>query len=93
MIRSFNDNETEKIYKQVYSKKLPSNIQKKALLKLMFIDAAESEKDLLIPPGNKFEHLIGKKKGICSIRINKQWRICFKLKNGDAFNVSIEDYH
>jgi len=87
------DSEAEKIFNQERSKKLPIEIQKRALIKLLMLDAAECEKDLLIPPSNRFEHLKGKMKGHCSIRINDQWRILFKYKDGDAFEVSIVDYH
>jgi len=68
-------------------------VQSRALKKLIIIDNALSEDDLLIPPANNFEHLKGYRKNECSIRINDQWRICFLFKNGDAYNVGIEDYH
>lgn len=93
MIQSFADKETEKIFRQERSSKLPNDIQKRALIKLLMIDASEDEKDLLIPPSNRFEHLKGSLKGYCSIRINDQWRIVFKYKDGDAFEVEISDYH
>ena len=93
MIQSFADKETEKIFRQERSSKLPNDIQKRALIKLLMIDASEDEKDLLIPPSNRFEHLKGSLKGYCSIRINDQWRIIFKYKDGDAFEVEIGDYH
>lgn len=57
------------------------------------IDASIDEDDLRIPPSNRFEHLKGSLKGFCSIRINDQWRIVFKYKDGDSFEVSIGDYH
>ena len=87
------DSEAEKIFNQERSKKLPLEIQKRALIKLLMLDAAEFEEDLLIPPSNRYEHLKGKMKGYCSIRINDQWRIVFRYKDGDAFEVSIVDYH
>ena len=93
MIRSFKDKETEKIYNQIFSKKLPAEIQERALSKLILLDNSEVEDDLRIPPSNHFEHLKGKRKNECSIRINKQWRICFKFKNGHVYDVGIEDYH
>ena len=90
----FCDNsEAEKIFRQERSRKLPQDIQKRALVKLLMIDASVCEEDLLIPPSNRFEHLKGSLKGYCSIRINDQWRIVFKFKNGDAYDVSIRDYH
>lgn len=69
---------------------MPSEIQKRALVKLILIDAAGTEDDLRIPPGNRFEHLSGNLKGYSSIRINDQWRIVFKFENSNAYEVSIE---
>ena len=93
MIKSFGDAEAEKIFQQIRSKKLPIEIQERALVKLLLIDAADSEEDLKIPPGNRFERLSGKFRGYCSIRINNQWRIVFKFDNSNAYEVSIKDYH
>ena len=93
MIKTFNDPEAEKIFHQIRSKKLPPEIQRRALVKLLLIDAAENEDDLKVPPGNKFEHLSGKLKEFCSIRINDQWRIIFRFENSMAFDVAIVDYH
>ncbi len=93
MIKSFGDRETELIYNQVMSKKLPYEIQERALIKLMLIDAAGSENDLRSPPANKLEKLKGKLNDYWSIRINQQWRIIFKFHAGDAYGVAIVDYH
>jgi len=93
MILSFSDPEAEKIFHQEKSKRLPPEIQKRALVKLLLIDSSISEDDLRIPPSNKFEHLKGSLKAFCSIRINDQWRIQFRFINGDAKDVSIVDYH
>ena len=93
MIKSFGDRETELIYNQVKSKKLPYDIQERALIKLMLIDAAESENDLRSPPANKLEKLKGKLNDYWSIRINQQWRIIFKFHAGNAYGVTIVDYH
>jgi toxin HigB-1 len=93
MIQSFSDPEAEKIFNQERSKKLPLEIQKRALIELLMLDASESEDDLRIPPSNRFEHLKGSLKAYCSIRINGQWRIVFRFKDGDASEVSISDYH
>jgi len=93
MIRTFGDAETEAVFNQVKSRRLPPEIQKRALVKLLFVDAATSEADLLIPPSNRFEHLKGALAGYCSIRINDQWRIQFRFDNGEAYEVSIVDYH
>ena len=93
MIKSFADKESEKIFHQELSRKLPLAIQDRALVKLLLIDAATSENDLKSPPANHFEHLKGKLKEFCSIRINEQWRIKFRYINGDCYDVSIVDYH
>ena len=93
MIKSFADKETEKIYNQTFSKKLPSDIQKVALRKLIMIDNAGCLEDLRVPPANHLEQLSGDRKGQYSIRINDQYRICFREKDKDYFNVEIVDYH
>jgi proteic killer suppression protein len=97
MIKSFRDKETEKILNRQFSGKLSQNIQYVARKKLISLDAAIVLNDLRIPPGNRLEALKGDRKGqhcirIC-IRINDQWRICFKWKAGDAYDVEITDYH
>ncbi len=93
MIKSFKDKETQKVFKQNYSKKLPESIQQRALRKLRMIDAARKINDLRMPPGNRLEALKGNRSNLYSIRINRQWRICFTWNQGDAFNVEIVDYH
>lgn len=94
MIISFRDKETAKIYQQEFSKKLPQSIQRLALRKLMMIDNASSLHDLRIPPTNHLEQLSGQRKDEYSIRINKQYRICFRVSSGNQFyDVQIEDYH
>jgi toxin HigB-1 len=93
MIISFKDSETEKIWKQEYSKKLPADMQRIGLRKLIIIHRAKDLEDLKIPPGNKLEKLEGDRKGQYSIRINDQWRICFYWENGVAGSVEITDYH
>ena len=93
MIKSFADRETEHIYNQEYSRRLPSTIQKVALRKLMMIDNAMTLDDLRIPPNNHLEQLHGNRANQYSIRINDQWRICFTINNGHFYNVEIVDYH
>lgn len=93
MIRSFKDPEAERIFKRERSRKLPQNIHRAALKKLLVLDAADALADLRVPPGNRLEKLSGDRKGQHSIRINDQWRICFHWKNGDALDVEIADYH
>jgi proteic killer suppression protein len=93
VIESFKDRETEKVWKREYSKKLPNDIQERALMKLQQLHAAGDLKDLLIPVSNQLEALMGDRKGQHSIRVNKQWRICFKWDAGHASGVEITDYH
>jgi proteic killer suppression protein len=93
MIKSFRDKETEKIYNLEFSKRLPPNIQQAALMKLKNIAYATDMNDLRIPPSNHLETLKGDRKGQSSIKINSQWRICFKWIDGNAHEVEIVDYH
>ncbi len=93
MIKSFKDKETEKVYNQVFSRKLPNDIQRIALRKLIMIDNAACLDDLKVPPGNHLEQLSGDRKGQYSIKINDQYRICFAEKDNDFFDVEIVDYH
>ncbi|MBW1683131.1 MAG: type II toxin-antitoxin system RelE/ParE family toxin [Deltaproteobacteria bacterium] len=93
MIKSFQNKETEKIFNRQFSGKLPQNIQHLARRKLVMLDAATDLNTLRVPPGNRLESLKGDRKGQYSIRINDQWRICFKWKAGDAYDVEITDYH
>ena len=93
MIKSFQDKETEKIFHRHFSGKLPQNVQHLARRKLVMLDAAPELNALRVPTGNRLEALKGNRKGQHSIRINVQWRICFKWKAGDAYDVEIADYH
>ncbi len=93
MIKSFKCEETEKIFNRQFSKKLPHSIQKIAIRKLWMVDAAFSINDLRIPPSNHLELLYPKTQNRYSIRVNKQWRLCFRWSNGSAFNLEIIDYH
>ena len=93
MIKSFKDKETEKLFNRHFSKKLPQNLQHLARRKLVMLDATPELNALLIPPGNRLEALKGDRKGQHSIRINDQWRVCFRWKTGDAYEVEIADYH
>ena len=68
-------------------------MQRVALRKLRMLDAAEKLDDLRVPPGNRLERLRGDRSGQHSIRINDQWRICFRWQAGDAYDVEIVDYH
>ncbi|MFN5609533.1 MAG: type II toxin-antitoxin system RelE/ParE family toxin [Holosporales bacterium] len=93
MIKNFACKETEKIFLQAHSKKLPSEIAKRAFLKLRQLDAVSTLSDLLVPPSNRLEALHGDRKGYYSLRINNQWRLCFLWDNGAAREVEIVDYH
>ncbi|MBT4384797.1 type II toxin-antitoxin system RelE/ParE family toxin [Candidatus Peregrinibacteria bacterium] len=93
MIKTFNCKETEKIFNRNFSRKLPTSIQRTSLKKLNIIHAATSINDLRIPPSNHLERLKGSRKNQHSIKINKQWRICFKWKENDAYELEITDYH
>ena len=95
MILKFLDIETENVFNQTFSKRLPTDIQKIALRKLILIDNANDLNDLRIPPSNHLEKLSGKLDGRWSIRINDQWRICFVPIDGgrNYIDVTITDYH
>lgn len=93
MIISFKDGETEKIYKREYSRKFPHDMHRIAMKKLWMIEAAPDIHSLRVPPGNRLEALKGDRSGQFSIRINNQWRICFKWYDNNAYDVEIVDYH
>ena len=93
MIKSFKCKETQKIFRGLFSKKIPTEILKRSLIKLRSIDIAENVDDLIIPPSTNLESLDGDRKGQYSIRINKQYRICFEWIDNNALSVEIVDYH
>ena len=93
MSKGFRDKETERVFDRQFSRKLPRDIQRRAQLKLRMLDAAEKIVDLRAPPGNALEALKGDRKGQHSIRINDRWRICFRWRDGNAYDVEIVDYH
>lgn len=93
MIRSFRSKETEKIWKGEFSKKLPSDIQKVARRKLRMLNNSTSLNDLTTPLSNMLEALKKDRKGQHGIRINDQWRICFKWQESHCYDVEIVDYH
>ena len=93
MIRSFRDKDTEKVFFRERTRKFGLKLQRLAQRKLIVLDAAEAIKDLRIAPGNRLEKLSGQRKGQHSIRINDQWRICFRWAHGDVYDVEIADYH
>ncbi|HZF39191.1 MAG TPA: type II toxin-antitoxin system RelE/ParE family toxin [Blastocatellia bacterium] len=93
MIRTFASKKTEKIFHRQPVQKFPPDLRRAPQRKLLLLDAAEQLDDLLVPPGNRLEKLAGDRKGQHSIRINDQWRICFRWSKGDAYDVEIVDYH
>ena len=93
MIQTFADNETEQLFATGKSRRLPPDILRRAIMRLTQLDAATSVDDLRLPMSNRLESLSGNLDGQWSIRINDQWRLCFRWFNGDAFDVTIIDYH
>jgi proteic killer suppression protein len=93
MIKSVKSPEAERLFRREYVRKLPHDIQRTALRKLWMIDAAPDLISLRVPPGNRLEALAGNRTGQNSIRINDQWRICFRWREGNAHDVAIVDYH
>ena len=93
MIRNFADKEAEKIWHGTPSRRLPADIQSVTRRKLRMLANASMLEDLRIPPANRLEALKGQRKGQHSIRINDQWRICFRWIDGDVHDVEIVDNH
>lgn len=92
-IKAFKDKEAQRIFEGSFSKKLPQQIQRKARMRLIQIHASVSLDDLRLPPSNQLEQLGGDRKGQHSVRINKQYRVCFKWIDGNVIEVEITDYH
>jgi toxin HigB-1 len=93
MIRNFADKETERIWGGVRSRRLPLEVQDAGLRKLRILNRVRSVEELRTPPGNRLERLQADRAGQWSIRINNQWRICFKWEEGGPADVEIADYH
>ena len=93
MLKSFADRDTERLFSREPIRRLPADLLRTMLRKLVALDAAEALGDLRVPPGNRLEKLKGRRSGQYSIRINDQWRVCFGWKDGDAHDVEIVDYH
>jgi toxin HigB-1 len=93
VIKTFADRHTKELYINGRSRRLPPDIWRRARRKLEYVDIASRLEDLKTPPGNKFHQRERDREGQHAIRINDQWRICFGLEDGDAFDVEITDYH
>ena len=93
MIKSFADSDTEQLFRRERVRRFPAELQRAMLRKLVIVDAAESLDDLRVPPGNRLEKWKGDRSGQYSIRVNDQWRVCFRWERGDAHAVAIVDYH
>jgi len=92
MIKTFSNKDAEALFNDLLVKQFQS-FERQARRKLYYLHAAKTLQDLLTPPGNRLEGLSGDRVGLYSIRINDQWRICFKWIDGDAYDVEIVDYH
>jgi len=93
MIQSFRSKETERVWSGEVSRKLPPSIQAVARRKLRMLNNAQNLNDLRIPPADHLESLKGTRAGQYSIRINGQWRVCFRWEGQHAREVEIVDYH
>jgi len=93
VIRNFADRDTERLFRREVVRRWSADLQHATLRKLLVLDAAEALNDLRVPPGNRLEKLSGDRAGQYSIRINDRWRICFRWRAGDAYDVEIVDYH
>ncbi len=93
MLRSFADKDAERVWHREKVKRQDVQVQRAALRKLLILDAAETLGDLRIPPGNRLEALKGDRAGTHSVRVNDQWRICFRWTNAGPEDIEIVDYH
>ncbi len=93
MIRSFQGKEAKEIWRGHHSRQLPNEIQQAARRKLRMLNNSHSLADITAVKGNRLEKLAGDRQEYYSIRITRQWRICFRWSDGDAYEVHIVDYH
>jgi proteic killer suppression protein len=93
VIKSFASRETENLFRGFSSRRIPGDLQRRALQKLLAIHAAGNLDELRRVPGNRLEKLKGDRSNQHSIRINDQWRVCFVWRDGHAYEVEIVDYH
>ena len=92
MIKTFANRVTAKVWERARVKEISLELQRATYRKLLMIEAAESNEDLRVPPGNRLEKLLGSREGYYSIRVNDQWRVCFDWADG-AYEVELVDYH
>lgn len=93
MIKTFADKRTQELYLTGKAKRFPTDVAARAACKLEYVDLATSLDDLKVPPGNRKLRLEGDRAGQHAIAINDQWRICFRVVDGDAYDVEVCDYH
>jgi proteic killer suppression protein len=93
VLQSFGDRDTERVWQRTAVRKFHEDLQRVALRKLAILDAAETLTDLRVPPGNRLEKLRGNRESQHSIRINDQWRICFRWTKAGPEDVMITDYY
>ncbi len=93
MLRSFAEKDTKRVWRRERSRRLDPTTQRAALRKLLILDAADTLNDARIPPGNRLEKLRGDRAGQHSVRVNQQWRICFRWTTAGPEDVEIVDYH
>jgi len=93
VIKDFRCKETHKIFNEKVSRKFPIDIQSLVFRKLEMIDASIKIKNLAVPPGNRLKKLKGERSGQYSVRVNNQWRICFRWEKGNAYDVELCDYY
>jgi len=93
MIRGFADRDIARLFRREAVRRFPQSLHRAMLRKLVALDAAETLEDLSVPPGNRLEKLGGNRAGQYSVRVNDQWRVCFRWRDGDAYDVEVVDYH
>lgn len=92
MIQGFKDKDTEQLYRRQFVRRF-SGIERQAIRRLRLLDSAQTMQAVAMLPGNRFEALRGDRQGQYSIRINDQWRICFRWNEAGPYDVEIVDYH
>ena len=93
MIRSFRDKETQKLFEGRRSKAVSEQARRRAQVKLALLDRVQSIEELERPPGNRPHKPGGNRAGRWAINVDKQYRICFRFEDGDAYEVEATDYH